>query len=120
MIRAQVKTGRGKVDAQRVASTPTTTERALAILIRERANMDGVAASMLGAQLWPERIGRVFAVQGGGDYAAQMLLGRMRKAGLVRVARGEGSSRWELTSDGYRAAVRIPDVAEVFRVRGAP
>lgn len=55
----------------------------------------GSAASMVGAHLWPNRTGRISAVQGGGDYAAQMLLGRMRKKGLVRYAHSIGSTRWE-------------------------
>ncbi len=44
---------------------------------------------------------------GGGDYAAQMLLGRMKRAGLVEHAPSEGSSLWRLTPasrDGRSAA----------------
>jgi hypothetical protein len=90
----------------RVSSTPTITDRALLIMLRERPNLGAMAASLIGAMLWPERSGRVVAVHGGGDYAAQMLLGRMKKAGLVRVISGAGSSRWELTGEGNEAAVR--------------
>ena len=50
------------------------------------------------------RKGRVSASTGGGDYAAQMLLGRMKKAGLVRHVRSEGSSLWELTAKGQQEA----------------
>jgi hypothetical protein len=104
-LRAQVKTGRGTVDAQRVASTPTTTERALVILLNEwRADREGVAADLLGAKLWPDRTGRISAPHGGGDYAAQMLLGRMKKAELVQHSASAGSSRWQLTQKGFRAA----------------
>lgn len=64
---------------------------------------------MIGARLWPNRRSRGCAVQGGGDYAAQMLLGRMRKAGLVRVAHGEGSSQWELTATGRERLRALAD-----------
>lgn len=60
------------------------------------------AAWQVGSMLWPNRRGRTCAVQGGGDYAAQMLLGRLRKKGWVRVADGTGSSEWTLTSLGRR------------------
>lgn len=61
------------------------------------------SADMVGSILWRDRKrGRVSSSNGGGDYAAQMLLGRMRKAGLVRHARseGRGSTRWEVTALG--------------------
>lgn len=45
------------------------------------------------------------STNGGGDYAAQMLLGRMRKAGLVRTTHSPGSSLWELTRDGRARAM---------------
>jgi hypothetical protein len=58
-------------------------------------------AGVVGAMVWQERRnGRTSAVQGGGDYAAQMLLGRLRKRGFVRVQNGEGSSVWEITDSG--------------------
>lgn len=50
------------------------------------------------------RKGRISAGTGGGDYAAQMLLGRLRKAGLVEDARGAGSTRWQLTNAGRERA----------------
>ena len=37
------------------------------------------------------------------DYAAQMMLGRMRKAGLVAVVHNVGSSRWTLTAASKKA-----------------
>lgn len=58
----------------------------------------------LGAKLWPQRRGRICAVQGGGDYAAQMLLGRLRRQGLVVVINTEGSSKWRLTEKGRSEA----------------
>jgi hypothetical protein len=67
--------------------------------------LDGriMTAGELGAELWPHRTAGVSS-NGGGDYAAQMLLGRMRKAGLVRTTRDPGSSRWELTTKGHHVA----------------
>lgn len=56
------------------------------------------------------RRGRVSAVQGGGDYAAQMLLGRMKKAGLVRQAASDGSTLWELTPAGHAALVAVREI----------
>jgi hypothetical protein len=56
---------------------------------------------MVGAVIWAnKKRGRTSSANGGGDYAAQMLLGRMRKAGLVRTIHSEGSSRWEVTALG--------------------
>lgn len=67
-------------------------------LVRHR---DGTSASIVGAHVWGHtRKGHVVASQGGGDYAAQMLLGRMRKRGWVRVLDGEGSSMWAATRKG--------------------
>lgn len=59
-------------------------------------------AGEIGGAVWRgKKRGRGSATQGGGDYAAQMLLGRMRKQGWVRVAHGDGSSQWELTTAGH-------------------
>lgn len=63
-----------------------------------RQHPGGVSAGCVGAHLWPERDGRINSSNGGGDYAAQMLLGRMRKKGWVYVLYGTGSSQWALTS----------------------
>ena len=76
----------------------TVTDQSLLLLAR--AGRKGLRASMLGALLWPSRTGSVSSKDGGGDYAAQMLLGRMRKAGLVRTQQTEGSSVWEVTPLG--------------------
>lgn len=86
----------------RRASTPVTgpgpiQRRALELLAPERY---GLTAGILGAQLWPERRGRTCSVNGGGDYAAQMLLGRLRLRGWARVMDGEGSSVWAITPAG--------------------
>lgn len=82
------------------ASASAKTMRALQIL--KDAGQDGIGCSYFGAAMWGNeaRSGRVSAVQGGGDYAAQMLLGRLRKRGLARINRGDGSSRWALTAKG--------------------
>jgi hypothetical protein len=65
------------------------------------------SADMVGAAVWSDaRRGRVTSSGGGGDYAAQMLLGRMRKAGLVRHAPSEGSTRWEVTALGREEVAR--------------
>ena len=63
-----------------------------------------MTAGEVGAKLWPTRTKSGVSINGGGDYAAQMLLGRMRRAGLVRTTRDPGSSRWELTLKGREVA----------------
>jgi len=75
------------------------TERRMLEIVRD-AGRDGADCHSIGAALWPIRSGRVASASGGGDYAAQMMLGRLRKRGLVRVNLGCGSSRWSLTRDG--------------------
>lgn len=63
------------------------------------------SADAVGAEVWKGRPrGRTTSSGGGGDYAAQMLLGRLRKAGLVRVVPSEGSSRWDVTPRGREVA----------------
>lgn len=65
------------------------------------------SADDVGAIVWKgKKRGRVTSSGGGGDYAAQMLLGRMRKAGLVRTINSEGSSRWEVTALGRAEAAK--------------
>lgn len=61
------------------------------------------AAGIVGRVVWPDRVNAGVANHGGGDYAAQMLLGRLRKRGLVQTAMTEGSSEWELTARGRKA-----------------
>ena len=56
-------------------------------------------SSAIGAVIRNRR-GRRVSASGGGDYAAQMLLGRMKKAGLVQHAPSDGSSVWRLTFKG--------------------
>lgn len=59
-----------------------------------------MTAGELGPELWPDRTGRICSANGGGDYAAQMLLGRLRKAGFVESSSGHGATRWKITSAG--------------------
>ena len=80
----------------------TATERVLMYLFNRRE----ATAGCVGSAIWPDRDvrgGRGVSSNGGGDYAAQMLLGRLKKAGLVEHAPSEGSSRWRLTRRGMDA-----------------
>ena len=64
-------------------------------------------ADMVGAVVWKgKKRGKTTSSGGGGDYAAQMLLGRMKKAGLVQHARFEGATRWEVTPLGRAEAAK--------------
>jgi hypothetical protein len=84
-----------------VAPKTTTTQRALLCL--HEGGWNGVSAGEVGASVWPDRAcrpGRGVSSNGGGDYAAQMLLGRLKKAGLAEYAKSEGSSRWRLSTKG--------------------
>jgi DNA-binding transcriptional regulator PaaX len=92
----------------------SVTDRALIALLKRSLEYRnaGLTASDLGGEVWPERTGRIVASQGGGDYAAQMLLGRMRKAGLVRVQASSITSVWELTGAGKQRAIRAMQDAE--------
>ena len=63
----------------------------------------GIGAGDVGGHIWPDRNGRIASSGGGGDYAAQMLLGRLKAAGLVEHAPSEGSTRWRITTKGRRA-----------------
>jgi hypothetical protein len=87
-------------------SKPTVTQRALRYLAANGPS----PADMVGGAVWDGvRRGHVISSNGGGDYAAQMLLGRLRKAGLVRVAHGDAhTSQWELTELGRREAIQYP------------
>jgi hypothetical protein len=86
----------------------TVSQRALMYLYYH-AGHDGVSCFDVGGAVWPDRAirgGRGVSVNGGGDYAAQMLLGRLKKARLVEQARSEGSTRWRLSTDGRREGRR--------------
>jgi hypothetical protein len=66
-------------------------------------------ADMIGAVVWKgKKRGKTTSSGGGGDYGAQMLLGRMKKAGLVQHARVEfeGATRWEVTTLGRAEAAK--------------
>lgn len=84
------------------------TETQKACLTHLRDHRDGCdAAGGVGAALWPDRTGAINSSNGGGDYKAQMYLGRLRKKGWVRVRYeglyDAGSSNWELTPAGRAA-----------------
>lgn len=83
----------------------TASQRALMYLFG--VSRDGVGCADVGGAVWPDRAGRICATGGGGDYAAQMLLGRLRKAGFVEHAPSDGSSRWRLPPAGFREVHRI-------------
>jgi len=81
----------------------TATQRALLCL--HKGGYNGVSSGEVGEAVWPDRVihfGRGVSSNGGGDYAAQMLLGRLKKAGLVEYALSEGSTRWCLSTKGRR------------------
>ena len=79
----------------------TATQRALLCLYDGGYN--GLSSGEVGSAVWPDRVitfGCGVSSNGGGDYAAQMLLGRLKKAGLVEYASSEGSTRWCLSTKG--------------------
>lgn len=76
----------------------TASQRALIYL--KKVDREGASCFDVGGAVWPDRTGRIASASGGGDYAAQMLLGRLRKAGLVEYAPSEGSTQWRLSSKG--------------------
>jgi hypothetical protein len=85
-----------------VISIASQTYQALALLEREP-----MVASAFGAELWRHRArGRTVSANGGGDYAAQCFLGRLRKRGLVETDKSPAGSMvsiWTLTPAGRRA-----------------
>jgi len=91
--------------------SPTASQRAL-LFLYENAGHHGVSCFDVGNAVWPERVirgGRGVSINGGGDYAAQMLLGRLKKAGLVEHAPNEGSSRWRLSPKGLQKIEELHD-----------
>jgi hypothetical protein len=66
-----------------------------------------MSADDFGGDLWSgKKRGRTTSSGGGGDYGAQMFLGRLRKLGFARTTHDPGSSRWEATPAG-RIALAI-------------
>ena len=80
----------------------TTTEKVLVHLLKNGPSGCASVGAVFG-----ERRGAVVASHGGGDYAAQMLLGRMAKKGLVRRNHSEGSTVWEMTTRGCQIAIGL-------------
>ena len=76
----------------------TATQRVLLYLF----NHGVCSADAVGTVISPNSTRKRSPNGGGGDYAAQMMLGRMKSAGLVKHAFSEGSSLWELTPKGMK------------------
>lgn len=91
--------------AQRLMSA---TDHVLHLLYTGRS----MGCADIGGAIWPDRKTSGVSCNGGGDYPAQMLLGRMRKAGLVRVELGDGSSKWIITPAGKTRYVYGRDAAK--------
>ena len=94
-------------------SKTTATQRALLCLYSGGNN--GVSSGDVGGAVWPDReidFGRGVSSNGGGDYAAQMLLGRLKKAGLVEYATSEGSTRWRLSAKGRDEVRKLSSAKE--------
>ena len=97
----------------KTAAPPKTTATHRALRCLHASGYDGLASGEVGGAVWPDREirgGRGVSSNGGGDYAAQMLLGRLKKAGLVEYATSEGSTRWRLSTKGQKAVGRLPSV----------
>lgn len=89
-----------KRKTKKKAKPKSTTRRVLEYLM----DHGDTAATCLGAAIWRDlQRNNVYArSNGGGDYAMQMMLGRMRREGLVQTAIGEGSSQWYITPLGRK------------------
>jgi hypothetical protein len=83
----------------------TAAERAALALLRDKGPQPADAVDQ---HVWPNAPGRRISSNGGGTYASQMLLGRMRQQGWVRVQHGEGSSIWEIRPGGLDALAAPP------------
>jgi hypothetical protein len=89
--------------------THSVSQRVL-LYLHTDASHEGVSCFEVGDAAWPDRTlrgGRGVSSNGGGDYAAQMLLGRLKKAGLVEHALSEGSTRWRLSEKGRQAVQKL-------------
>lgn len=87
------------------------TYRALVVLV----GRGPLSADMFGAYVWRgKKRGKVSSSGGGGDYGAQMFLGRLKKQGFARTVEAVGSSRWEATENGRNA------LAKALTRTGAP
>ena len=96
----------------------TASQRALLYLYKDGGRY-GVSCFDVGNAVWPDRVihvGRGVSVNGGGDYAAQMLLGRLKKSGLVEYAPSEGSTRWCLSTKGH---LKVRGMLDASAPRGA-
>lgn len=87
----------------KAVARPKTTATQRALLCLYASGYGGVSCGEVGGAVWPERVicfGRGVSSNGGGDYAAQMLLGRLKKKGLVEYAPSAGSTQWRLSTKG--------------------
>ena len=83
----------------------TDSERRACVVLASLGR-DGTSSGVFGAAYFgKDRKSKGCSMGGGGDYAAQMLLGRLKKKGLVRHSMRfrEGSTVWELTATGRLA-----------------
>jgi hypothetical protein len=82
-----------------------------------------MCAADVGGEVWPDRVlraGRGVATGGGGDYAAQMLLGKLRAAKQVEHARNlEGATIWCITVDGVVSLAAAERAAKEERVQAS-
>lgn len=63
-----------------------------------------MSADDFGGDLWRDKKrGRTTSSGGGGDFGAQMFLGRLRRLGFAQTTHDPGSSRWEATGAGRNA-----------------
>lgn len=63
-----------------------------------------MSADDFGCDLWRDmKRGKTTSSGGGGDFGAQMFLGRLRRLGFAQTTHDPGSSRWEATSVGRNA-----------------
>lgn len=81
-----------------------------ALVVIARAGRDGIGSGDFGAEYFgPDRKSRSSSMGGGGDYAALMLLGRLKSAGYLRAHHDgwvQAPNRWELTPAGRAIAER--------------
>lgn len=91
---------------RKLPRSPSAIERRALEVLAKRPS----PASIVGAVVWTDRKGHVISSNGGGDYGAQMLLGRMRKQNWCRVQHGDGqvTSIWEITAAGLAALAAPP------------
>jgi len=89
-----------------VTSATITVSERRALVALASCGRDGTSSGTFGAVYFgKDRKSKGTSMGGGGDYPAQMLLGRLKKKGLVRHSMRfrDGSTVWELTATGLLA-----------------